>query len=82
MMYRNVEFPSEGVNLHGRLYLPAEQVEKPAVVIMAHGFSASITGMTADKFAETFYNTGFAVLLYDHKSLGESEGEPRHEINP
>ncbi len=48
---------------------------------MAHGFSATITGMTADKYAESFYHAGFAVLLYDHKSFGESEGDPRHEIN-
>ena len=81
-MYTNVEFPSEGVNLRGRYYLPKNKNTKPAIVIMGHGFSATITGMTADKYAESFYNAGFAVLLYDHKSFGESEGDPRHEINP
>jgi hypothetical protein len=48
---------------------------------MGHGFSATITGMTADKYAESFCNAGFAVLLYDHKSFGESEGNPRYDIN-
>jgi len=81
-MYTNVEFPSEGVNLRGRYYLPKNKHTKPAIVIMGHGFSATITGMTADKYAESFYNAGFAVLLYDHKSFGDSEGEPRFEINP
>lgn len=80
-MYTNVEFPSDGVNLRGRLYLPKNKNKKPAIVIMGHGFSATITGMTADKYAESFYNAGFAVLLYDHKSFGESEGDPRYEIN-
>jgi pimeloyl-ACP methyl ester carboxylesterase len=80
-MVTNVEFPSEGVNLRGRYYLPKNKNTKPAIVIMGHGFSATITGMTADKYAESFYNAGFAVLLYDHKSFGASEGEPRYEIN-
>ncbi len=48
---------------------------------MAHGFTTTITGMTADKYAEEFQKAGFAVLLYDHRSLGISDGEPRQEIN-
>jgi len=32
---------------------------------MAHGFSATINGMVADRYAEVFCNAGFAVLLYD-----------------
>jgi dienelactone hydrolase len=80
-VYRFIEFPSDGVRLRGRLYLPQETTNKAAVVIMGHGYSATITGMTADKYAESFYNAGFAVLLYDHKSFGESEGYPRYEIN-
>ena len=48
---------------------------------MAHGTSATIT-MTADRYAEVFQATGFAVLLYDHRNFGDSGGEPRQEINP
>jgi alpha-beta hydrolase superfamily lysophospholipase len=48
---------------------------------MAHGFSATINGMVADKYAEVFYEAGFAVLLYDHRSFGISGGEPRQQIN-
>ena len=33
-------------------------------------------------FAEVFASAGFAVLVYDHRCLGESDGEPRQEINP
>ena len=51
------------------------------IVIMAHGFSATITGMVADHFAEAFYDAGFVVLLYDHRNFGISDGEPRQEIN-
>lgn len=48
---------------------------------MAHGFTTTISGMTADKYAERFREAGFAVLLYDHRNLGISDGEPRQEIN-
>jgi hypothetical protein len=79
-MFKIVEFRSENATLRGRLYTP-DPVEKRSVIIMAHGFSATINGMVADKYAEAFCEAGFAVLLYDHRNLGISEGEPRQEIN-
>lgn len=80
-MYQNIEFQSEGATLRGRLYSPENKAPKLPVIIMAHGYSATIEGMVADRFAEVFCNSGFAVLLYDHRNLGISEGEPRREIN-
>ena len=47
---------------------------------MAHGFSATRT-MAIDKCAEHFARAGYVVLLCDHRSLGASDGEPRHEVN-
>ncbi len=79
--FQIVEFPSEGAILRGRLYWPENQGEKQAIVIMAHGYSATINGMIADRYAEAFYKAGFAVLLYDHRNFGISGGEPRQEIN-
>ena len=81
MAHRLVEFPSEGASLRGRLYLPTAAPRPLPVVIMAHGFSATINGMVAEKYAEAFYKAGFAVLLYDHRNFGISGGEPRQEIN-
>jgi uncharacterized protein len=52
------------------------------MVIMAHGFSATISGMVADRYAEIFHQAGFAVLLYDHPNFGNSGGMPRQEIDP
>jgi pimeloyl-ACP methyl ester carboxylesterase len=75
-----VEFPSEGATLRGRLYLP-EGAPPYAAVAMAHGFTATIH-MTADRYAERLRDTGLAVLLYDHRNLGASDGEPRQEVNP
>ncbi|RPG36657.1 MAG: hypothetical protein CBB72_003820 [Muricauda sp. TMED12] len=81
-MFRKVEFISQRVILRGRLYLPKNSASKKyPVVIMAHGFTTTITGMTADKYAERFREARYAVLLYDHRNLGISDGEPRQEIN-
>lgn len=80
-MYKNIEFISQGATLRGRLYLPDNKSKKNPVVIMAHGFTTTINGMTADKYAEKFREAGFAVLLYDHRNFGISDGKPRQEIN-
>lgn len=79
-MIEQVVFPSEGARLRGLLLRP-EGVADPPVVIMAHGTSATIR-MVADDYAEVFRRHGLAVLLYDHRNLGASGGEPRQEINP
>jgi len=69
-----------GVTLRGVLYLPAGAVPGPGVV-MAHGFSA-VKEMGLPAYAEAFRAAGLAVLLYDHRNLGASDGTPRQEINP
>jgi len=79
--FTSVEFPSEGATLRGRLYLPRGARSPAPVVVMTHGFSATVSGMTADRYAEAFRDAGLAVLLYDHRNFGMSEGEPRLEIN-
>lgn len=78
--YRVVEFSSHGATLRGRLYRP-DGATRPPLVIMAHGTSATIT-MVSDRFAEAFADGGLAVLLYDHRGFGASDGEPRQEVNP
>jgi fermentation-respiration switch protein FrsA (DUF1100 family) len=80
-MRSDVEFEGfGGVTLRGWLYLPQAPGPAPAVV-MAHGFSAT-RHMSLEGFAEVFCAAGFAVLVYDHRCLGDSDGEPRQEINP
>ena len=80
-MFKNIEFKSEGATLRGRLYFPEGVSKNLPVIIMAHGYSATIEGMVADLYAEVFCHAGFAVLLYDHRNLGISDGEPRQQIN-
>ena len=80
-MIRQVEFRSEGATLRGLFYLPESQATPLPLVIMAHGTTATVT-MTTDKYAEAFCCAGLAALLYDHRNMGASDGEPRQEINP
>lgn len=76
--YRPLEFESDGATLRGRLYLP-DRAPAP-VVVMAHGFSATIP-MVMDRYAECFQDHGLAVLAFDHRGHGGSDGVPRGEIN-
>jgi len=78
---RLVEFPSQGATLRGRLFLPAAGAQRPPVVVMAHGYSATADGMVADQYATAFCDAGLAVLLYDHRNFGRSGGEPRQQID-
>lgn len=79
-MYEIVAFTSEKATLKGRLYHP-KNTAKPPIIIMAHGYSSTIEGMCADRYAEQFFHAGFAVLLYDHRGFGISGGEPRQQTN-
>jgi hypothetical protein len=64
--------------LRGWWYAP--EAGAPAVA-MAHGFSA-VKEMALDRYAEVFREAGLGVLVYDHRNLGASDGEPRQEIDP
>jgi hypothetical protein len=76
---RVVEFRSGEATLRGRLFEHAGP--RRPIVVMAHGFSATITGMVADRYAEAIHDAGMNVLLYDHEGFGLSGGELRQRIN-
>jgi uncharacterized protein len=77
----DVEFDAEGVTLRGWLYRPdGADGELPAVV-MAHGFSA-VKEMYLDAVADRLAAAGLAVLVYDNRCFGASDGTPRQEIDP
>jgi pimeloyl-ACP methyl ester carboxylesterase len=81
MTQNPVEFAaSDGTMLRGLLYLPETSAPSPGVV-MTHGFSA-VKEMGLPPFAEAIRDAGCAVLLYDHRGLGGSDGKPRQQINP
>ena len=78
----DIEFPAhDGTTLRGWLYQPsADGTTRPGIV-MTHGFSAT-KEMALDPYAEVFCAGGLAVLVYDHRCLGSSDGEPRQLVDP
>ena len=81
-MRKNIEFKtSDGITLRGWHYLPDAAHGPLPTVVMAHGFSAT-KEIFLDKYAELFAQAGIASIVYDHRNLGASDGEPRQEIDP
>ena len=76
----DVEFDDvDGVKLRGRILLPSSGSHPAPTLIMAHGFSLTWRqGLMP--FARACQKSGIAVLLFDHRALGESDGEPRGAI--
>jgi dienelactone hydrolase len=74
------DFQSDGLRCAAWLYLP-EDVPKPPIVVMSHGFSA-YRDMIFPRYAERFADAGLAVLLFDYRNLGDSEGSPRDLVDP
>jgi pimeloyl-ACP methyl ester carboxylesterase len=73
----DLSFPSEGDRCAAWLYHPAEQTG--ACVVMAHGFALTRhDGLPA--YAERLAAAGIAVLLFDHRYLGDSGGKPRQRF--
>ncbi|MBS0243331.1 MAG: alpha/beta hydrolase [Proteobacteria bacterium] len=80
-MRHDIEFSAEGTILRGWLYEPEKRAGRTPIIVMAHGFSA-VKEQHLDRYAEVFSAAGFAVLVYDHRCFGASDGEPRQEADP
>lgn len=75
----DADFLSGGQRCAAWLYLPDAPGLHPAVV-MAHGFAAERT-FRLPAVAERFASRGLAVLLFDYRHFGDSEGKPRHLLS-
>jgi fermentation-respiration switch protein FrsA (DUF1100 family) len=80
-MRRDIEIDAEGVKLRGWLHAPDRASGRLPAIVMAHGFSA-VKEMYLDRFADVFASAGFAVVVYDNRNFGASDGMPRQEIDP
>ena len=76
MSVKKVEFYSEGLKIAGLVYLPdaIPSAGKLPAIILCHGF-AGIKELLLPNFAEHFAKERFAVLTFDYRGFGESEGE-------
>lgn len=77
----DVTFKSQGLNCAGWYYIPtqASSTSKVPAIIMAHGWSL-VKEAYLDKYAEKFAEAGFAVLVFDYRYTGGSEGTPRGQL--
>lgn len=75
-----VSFESEGTTCAGYMYLPEAAAAAVPCVVMANGFSGTMDWILPD-FAERFAAAGLAVLTFDYRHLGESEGQPRQLVD-
>ncbi len=75
----DVEFYSRGTRCAAWLYRPAA-AEPPPLVVMAHGLGA-IRQIRLDAYAQRFREAGLAVLVFDYRYIGDSDGEPRQLVS-
>lgn len=71
-------FESKGLRCAAWLYLP-DDVAAPPLIIMGHGIAGERSFGLPD-FAERFVAEGWAVLIFDYRYLGDSEGQPRGHV--
>jgi fermentation-respiration switch protein FrsA (DUF1100 family) len=74
-----ITFVSGGDRLVGMLYLPEEQ---PMAAVVTTGPLTSVKEQATGAYATALAERGFAALAFDHRSFGESEGEPRQFEDP
>lgn len=75
-----VAFRSHGVACAGYLYRPPAAAGRVPCVVMAHGF----TGTRDERlpaYAERFAEAGCAVLVFDYRHFGASDGQPRQLLD-
>lgn len=77
---RPVSFTSDGSRIAGRLYSPIGVVMPCPCVVFAHGFSGTMDWILPD-FADVFARSGLAVLMFDYRHFGMSEGQPRQLVD-
>ena len=77
----DIEFDADGTTLRGWLYRPRDQAAAAPAVVIAHGYNC-IKELYLDKYAAAFADAGHFVLAYDHLNFGDSDGEPRQELDP
>ena len=80
MTRSDVEFLSNGTSCAAWLFRPVDAIAPLPCVVMAHGFSA-VREQRLDAYAERFTQAGMAVLLFDYRHFGASDGAPRQLLS-
>jgi fermentation-respiration switch protein FrsA (DUF1100 family) len=73
---KNVSFEVDGLKIKAWQYLPEELSVPVPCIIMNHGFGGT-RDMLLENYAVRFQDAGMAVLTFDYRYFGESDGKPR-----
>src|SRR3974377_2427043 len=75
MMPKSVTFFSEGVKLAGDLFLPTDirPGERRAGIVLCHGYTG-VRSIYLPENARVLVKAGYAVLNFDYKGWGDSDG--------
>ena len=76
---KDVSFKVEGDSISAWLYLPENTSSPVPCIVMGNGFGGT-KNMVLDSYAVRFQEAGMAVLAFDYRYLGASEGQPRQLI--
>jgi fermentation-respiration switch protein FrsA (DUF1100 family) len=75
MRTEQVDLWSEGVRLRGWLHRPDRAVERSPFIVQGPGWLGLADAKLYQPYHEAFTSAGFAVLIFDHRGFGASEGE-------
>lgn len=74
-------FSSDGIQCAATLRLAVDSAKPMPAILMVHGWGGVQDALTPP-FYEEFCRAGFAVMTFDYRGWGESEGVLRNAINP
>lgn len=76
---KDVTFQVKGTSISAWLYLPEGFPSPVPCIVMGHGFGGT-KDMLLERYAIRYQEAGFAVLTFDYRHFGESQGEPRQLV--
>mmetsp|Transcript_6822 Transcript_6822/g.15093 ORF Transcript_6822/g.15093 Transcript_6822/m.15093 type:complete len:428 (-) Transcript_6822:260-1543(-) len=77
----NMHFISQGDRIEAYQYIPKIQTSQHKCILMAHGLGGQ-RDFGLHTYADAFAAKGFAVVLFDYRGFGGSDGEPRNWVSP
>ena len=76
---KDVTFEVKGTSLSAWLYLPEDLSVPVPCIIMGNGLGGT-KDILLELYAVRYQEAGFAVLTFDYRHFGQSEGEPRQLV--
>ena len=76
-----MEFFSDGVRLHGFLHRPDSTTTKLPFIVQGPGWMGLADAKLYQPYHDAFTRAGFAVLIFDYRGFGASDGE-RGTLSP